>query len=144
MIFSTKFLIILINVVNSSQRAFQRREPNLKHEQVSNWYIISDCTFNKHLLFIAVATDELLLRCSGEVRDRLVCDRNNPWFLEKHHGSKVLQWSHSCCLLQPSVGLFHDNNHFVYPRPLPFSTKLVWRQLCCWILPVWVPCDQTN
>ena len=78
MIFSTKFLIILINVVNSSQRAFQRREPNLKHEQVSNSYIISDCTFNKHLLFIAVATDELLLRCSGEVRDRLVCDRNNP------------------------------------------------------------------
>ena len=50
--FSTNFPFILINAVNSSISAFQPREPNLTHEHVSNWYVISDCSFTKHLLLM--------------------------------------------------------------------------------------------
>ena len=49
-VFQPNFPFILINAVNLSISAFQPRESNLTHEQVSNWYVISNCTFTKHLL----------------------------------------------------------------------------------------------
>ena len=35
--FQPNFPFILINTLYSSKEAFQPREPNLKHEQVSSW-----------------------------------------------------------------------------------------------------------
>ena len=55
-VFQPNFSLIPINAVNSSRSAFQPREPNLKHEQVSNWYIIGDCT-----LLLALTTPKHLL-----------------------------------------------------------------------------------
>ena len=51
-VFQPNFPFILINRFNLSISAFQPHESNLKYEQVFNSYIISDCTFTKHLLLM--------------------------------------------------------------------------------------------
>ena len=43
-------LFLLMHLIR--QKSFQTCEPNLKHEQMSNWFIISGCILIKHSLLM--------------------------------------------------------------------------------------------